>query len=649
MSGFTIPDFAVPAGEIPRWAQKVSPYAAEEFPAPKPEDAVAAPSSAPPPAPPGVPQWAAEMDRLLSPGKSANALVQGASTLVSPLQSLVAKTFSGVRRLTGDKTPVDVMDAQEMRAMSEPRERAAREAPLAFMAGGVGSMLLGNVLTGGALAPYSAAAPTTAGVAPALTRAGASVADASLFNAASAAGTGGDPVAAATSPANLVAALPHGPEIVREGAGGAARSLVPQSVKDWMARNAQTEAFKAAAAGRSNSVAGKMDELQPGRSSDVGQFLLDKGLLPSNRTQPAEILTGARAAKRAAGAEMGAAKTQADTNPQAFLPWQDFLANDVQPVLSRLRKFQNAAADALEAKFAEFNQGLGGRSFISPSEAHDLRQQMDVFARTNRGQADPARTVPTEEMNRLRGSFDARMGAGMNAAGLGDEWSAANRDYGLAKDAIKAATAGTRDLMNRRVGFSEQVGGIIPGVVAGLAGGAPHGPGMALTLGGLAGAGGAVVQHGLRKFGSATAARGLGNFADFLRSGAPPTSPPTLATTGFTVAPAMALSAGSAKEGVPVPSPAFGTLTPDGQNRKDLEAQGVPAPPARPVTDEIQAILNTNPAAAGRYAPDLQSALSKDPVNRQALSERHFVLWLSDPNYRATLSRALAPAGGVRP
>lgn len=203
-------------------------------------------------------------------------------------------------------------------------------------------------------------------------------------------------------------------------------------------------------------------------------------------------------------------------------------------------------------------------------------------------------------------------------------------------EASKIATKGAAQAARRNMFGLRSV---IAATGASTAGTAAFGP----TLGALAGPASLVGTHLLETRGTPTAAWAAYKLGQGLQGAGAAAPTAAISKAG----PAIAAGAGGLAEWLGLqsaPQPAIGSLTPDGRDRKELEAQGVRSPAPSPGADELTAILTKNPAALGRYAPDLGAALAKNPADPGALAARHFVLWLSDPNYQATLSQALAPS-----
>ncbi len=119
---------------------------------------------------------------------------------------------------------------------------------------------------------------------------------------------------------------------------------------------------------------------------------------------------------------------------------------------------------------------------LTPAEAHDMRVGLDAIIRN--AETGLKRTSPVvQQFDRLRYLVDDELGSAMERAGLGEEWAAANRQYGNLKDIGRIARAGYELQAEHEVGPTTRqrvyLGGRVP--TPGFSVGRTSRPGYNLT------------------------------------------------------------------------------------------------------------------------------------------------------------------------
>jgi hypothetical protein len=349
---------------------------------------------------------------------------------------------------------------------------AKKENPVGFVAGNVvGSLLPTSKIIGAAKGGQLLARSAAAG---ALSGAGES-------NEGTLGGVLGDALGGGAL--GLLAALPI-----------AALDKLP-ALKSWLAKQAQIEAFKQAAAGNAKSVGGKLArEAGQGRAQQVGQYILDKGLLGKG-DMPADILANARLLKSQAGADVGKAigqsgatvhlpdlidslETKVLANARSGGSLYSGVANKVAGVVDDLKTIQAKLGDDVPAALI-----------------HELKVK-------HAGAIDWASDKPlAEALQQVVGTEAGSVFKAVKGAGAGEALRSANQGFGLAADLEKTAKKGAESVMNRQIGVSELGTGGAGAVVGALAGGAPG-----AAIGSM---GSALAANFWRKHGSGIAARAM--------------------------------------------------------------------------------------------------------------------------------------------
>jgi hypothetical protein len=282
------------------------------------------------------------------------------------------------------------------------------------------------------------------------------------------------------------------------GALGALPVAVLDSIpalKSWLAKQAQIEAFKQAAAGNAKSVGGKLArEAGQGRAQQIGQYILDKGLLGKG-DMPADILANATALRNTAGSQVG--KTIGQSDATVHLP--DLIDKLESGVLSDARsggslysgvagKVQGVVDDL---KTIQANLG----DDVPAALIHELKVK-------HAGAIDWASDKPlASALQKVVGTEAGSVFRAVKGAGAGEALKGANREFGLASDLVKTAKKGAESVMNRQIGVSELGSGGAGAVVGALAGGAPG-----AAIGSM---GSALAANFWRKHGSGIAARAM--------------------------------------------------------------------------------------------------------------------------------------------
>jgi hypothetical protein len=271
----------------------------------------------------------------------------------------------------------------------------------------------------------------------------------------------------------------------------AALDKVP-ALKDWLRKRAGIEAFKQAAAGNAKSLAGQVGG--PGRAQEIGQYMLDQGMLKGGAL-PEDIARAAAANRGAAGQAIGEAVR--GSGATVNLP----------SLISRLETDVLADAKAGGSLYSGVVSKVGGHiddlralqasmgDEVPAGIVHNMKVKLgDVI----NWQSDKPLA---EALQRTSGIESDAIKRGVTAAGQGAQLVSANKGFGLAADLQKVAEKGAEGQANRVLGLSEQGGGIGGAVIGTLAGG-PLGGAATGLIGGAA-------SHYWRLHGSGLSARAL--------------------------------------------------------------------------------------------------------------------------------------------
>lgn len=176
---------------------------------------------------------------------------------------------------------------------------------------------------------------------------------------------------------------------------------VPGSVRSWLKKKAEEEAFKSAAAGNAKSEMARVNRENPARANEVGRFLLDENLIGSNTAQPDDIFRAAQAlaAREAEGLDAAAAQAShvAERVPSASVDLADVVRGPGRAAIRELADdpFQPAAAEQVtghikrlankyanrEALIADFQKAVG-ESGLDDDVAESLMDDLTLAAKT---------------------------------------------------------------------------------------------------------------------------------------------------------------------------------------------------------------------------------------------------------------------------
>jgi hypothetical protein len=293
------------------------------------------------------------------------------------------------------------------------------------------------------------------------------------------------------------------------------------ALKSWLADRARIEAFKQAAAGNAKSELGKLATRSgQGRAQQVGQYLLDKGIL-SQSDKPADIAGAAGGLVRSAGKEIGdiagprAVQAGATVNLPSLIKR---IETEVTPSFSKGGSLMSPATGKLQdfvGDLKTLQANLGDD--VPAAVVHELRQTLDKAVRGYQGDKAVGSALTSNALDQARKVVNAELNRSIKGAGLGEAWKGANREFGLAKDLERVAKKGAEAVGNRELGMSEQLAMTgAPGVVGAVLGAVTGGPAGA-GIGGAAGAAtGAIASNLWRKHGSGIAARGMSNLSELI-------------------------------------------------------------------------------------------------------------------------------------
>jgi hypothetical protein len=399
--------------------------------------------------------------------------------------------------------------------------RAQEDHPVIYGANEIGGAVAPMLLTGGGAA--AARAPTLLGRAGQAAVLGAKVggvAGAGYSEAPTLGGVAGDAAGGAATGAALGPAI----EVAGAGVGKAAR---------WASGKVGDLAAEAArrSTGATQADISKLTRENPGRPAQLGRALLDENI---RLRSPDTIAADAKALRGTTGREIGQLLQDADAAGARFDAnglVANARANVVTPIANNpLQKVPghhgtivNPAAERLNVLLDEVT-AKAQNGTLGAQEAHAVRKQMDEFLRGVRGSQDPESTVLKSAVNDIRGMLSDELGSTVGRAGLGQQWSEANRRFALGSDIGKLAKKGQdRRLGNNALfGFTQQVAGIGPGAAIG----AMNNPDDRLTgglLGALTGVAGTTAAY---RYGAPATARIAQALAQALQGRAAPALTP---------------------------------------------------------------------------------------------------------------------------
>lgn len=227
---------------------------------------------------------------------------------------------------------------------------------------------------------------------------------------------------------------------------------------------------EAAAVRSTNAERTALDRATKGNEAarhDIGAFLLDEKIpLRSPQTMKA----GAQDVAKDAGQEIGDAVKVADaTGATVDLAGaiQDAKSSRAVSRLSRNTKTRAAYNDVVTMLDDQF-QRLGGR--IKPSEAHDLRMQLDELADWDK--AAPAGVK--KAWRSAREAVDSALADAMDGTGQGAAWAEANDRFAMSRKLTNPGNRGLADVGvkrregNRMLGPTEQGSVLLGGGVAAI-------------------------------------------------------------------------------------------------------------------------------------------------------------------------------------
>lgn len=356
--------------------------------------------------------------------------------------------------VTGPITPPAENLAQAHSAVDIERQRAWDEHPWWYAPGKV----MGWALTDkglGAAVPWAGSASIPQGrfAAKLLPAARVGAAQGAVYGADRAPTVGAIPGTMAQDAAFGAVAGPTF-EVARAGAGALGTALVNK-----LGRSAEQNAIRAL---ESPSGVGKMVTRYGAESVPAaGRTALDQGI--PLRT-PHAALAGATERMNEVGPAISALTQAADQRGATVDMTKVFsrLQNDVfpemmkdpqqQPIVAAIKDYLSKAIQAR----GNWPGPNGQRQLMSmaPSEAHALRQNLDLFLYGVQKNLDPSGTLTRASFRNVRRALSDELGQTMSSAGLGPQWAAANPLYeqltrvqGLARGGVRnaeVAAAGTQ-------------------------------------------------------------------------------------------------------------------------------------------------------------------------------------------------------------
>jgi hypothetical protein len=261
-------------------------------------------------------------------------------------------------------------------------------------------------------------------------------------------------------------------EATQVGAGALAPELLrvarppPGSVSGGLRSYAEKAAVKAANADRTATKRVFGRPLNQAARSEVGGYLLDEGIplrspaamqdalaekMATEGPQIKSVVT--QASNAGAKVDLGAVKTKVLADPDI----QALKSNtETRPIYGRVEAF-------LDDQIAQHGAGM------DPVAAHALRSKtLDNLAAWDRTASKVDQTA-AGAYRTVRGVLSDELGKTIDAAGLGDEWAAANAGYKNAARAKELADVGAERRTGNRIGSpSEKAAGLFGGAALAL-------------------------------------------------------------------------------------------------------------------------------------------------------------------------------------